>query len=133
MRVVQLGVGSFAKTWRVGLSGIPDVEVVGLLDVDRDALEEARDHFGLSQEHCYVDPHGDWPEQLEADMVIDSTPHPSHYENAIRAFRAGMDVLVVKPMSDDERCARAMVNKAERTEQKLVVAQQIRFFEPCLR
>ena len=133
MKVVQIGVGSFARTWRVGLAEIPGLEVVGLVDVDRDALSEARAHFHLPKERCFVNPHQDWYEQLGADLIIDSTPHPFHYENAMRAFRSGMHVLVVKPMSNDYSSARVMVSEAERNGKKLVVAQQIRFFAPCLR
>ena len=133
MRIIQIGVSSFAKTWRVGLSEVPGLQVVGLVDVDRDALQEARVHFQLAKERCFVNPHLGWYDQLEADMVIDSTPHASHYENAIRAFQAGMNVIVVKPMSDAYHNAQVMVREAERHGRKLVVAQQIRFFAPCLK
>lgn len=121
MRIIQIGVGSFAKTWRVGLAEIPDLQVVGLVDTNTDALDEARAHFGLPQERCFVDPCLDWHKQLDADLIIDSTPHPFHYENAMRAFQAGMHVLVVKPMSDDYHRAQMMVSEAERNGRKLVV------------
>ena len=133
MRVIQIGVGSFGRTWREGLSRLPELEVVGLVDADREVLEEARGHFDLPPEQCFTNPYLEWYDRLEADFTIDSTPHSLHYQNAIRAFRAGMDVIVVKPMSDDLRWARAMVSEAKKTGCKLVVAQQIRFFEPCLR
>jgi predicted dehydrogenase len=133
MRVVQIGVSSFAKTWRAGLSEIPGLQVVGLVDVDREALDEARTHFGVPRERCFTNPHQGWYEELEADVVIDSTPHPSHYENAMRAFQAGLHVLTVKPMSDNYANAATMVRVAKQSQRKLVVAQQIRFFAPCLK
>ena len=133
MRVIQIGVGSFGRTWREGLSRLPDLQVVGLVDADREVLEEARNHFGLAQEQCFPNPYLEWYDQLDADFIIDSTPHALHYQNAIRAFRAGMDVIVVKPMSDAYGNARTMVREAEQRGRKLVVAQQIRFFPPCLK
>jgi predicted dehydrogenase len=132
MRVFQIGVARFGKNWRLPFETIPGLEVVGILDTNRGFLEEAQSHFGLPPERCFSDPYGDWPTHAEADFVVDSTPHPHHYENAIRTVRAGMDLVVVKPMSDDYRNAVAMADEAQAAGRKIVVAQQLRFFPPIL-
>jgi predicted dehydrogenase len=117
-RVIQIGVGHFGRAWREALTTTPEVQVVGLVDIRARELEEGAAFFGVPHEHCFDDAYGDWT-AVEADLVIDSTPHMFHYENAIRAFRCGKDVIVVKPMSDRWEGARAMVREAERWGRKL--------------
>jgi len=125
-RVIQIGVGHFGRAWREALTTTPEVQVVGLVDIRTNELKEGAAFFNVPQARCFDDAYGDWPD-VEADLVIDSTPHMFHYENAIRAFRSGKDVIVVKPMSDRWEGARTMVREAQRWGRKLVVAQQLRF------
>jgi len=132
MKAIQIGVGSFGKTWRTGISNMGDVEVVGLVDMSADNITEAREHFGLPNDACFSDPFADWYEQIDADFIIDSTPHAHHYDNAMRAIRADMDVIVVKPFCDRLGDAKRLVEEADRLGRKIVVAQQIRFHPACL-
>ncbi|MCM3748759.1 Gfo/Idh/MocA family oxidoreductase [Paenibacillus pasadenensis] len=134
MRAVQIGVGSmtFGRTWRKGLMEIEGVETVGLIDPNPAFLEEARGFYGLPAESCASWASKEFYEQVQADFIIDSTPHSFHYKNAIEAMRCGLNVIVVKPMSDTVATAATMVKEAERLGRKLVVAQQIRFMQPVL-
>ncbi|OXM16288.1 Gfo/Idh/MocA family protein [Paenibacillus herberti] len=134
MRAVQIGVGSetFGRTWRKGLIQIDGVEIVGLVDPNPSYLKEAREFFGLPEESCASWASKEFYDRVQADFIIDSTPHAFHYKNAIEAMRFGLNVIVVKPMSDSFATADTMVNEATRLGKKLVVAQQIRFMESVL-
>ncbi|TBL73285.1 Gfo/Idh/MocA family protein [Paenibacillus thalictri] len=134
MRVVQVGVGSatFGRTWRKGLKEIAGVEVVGLIDASPVFLQEAREFFGVPEACCASYGSKEFYDRVQADFIIDSTPHAFHYKNALEAMRCGLNVIVVKPMSDTAATAQTMVNEAARLGRKLVIAQQIRFMEPVL-
>lgn len=132
MRAIQVGVSRFGKTWRLGLEENADVEVVGLVDINREELEQARSHFGLPAERCFTDPYASWESFPDADFVVISTPHAAHYDSCLRAIRRGMDVIVVKPLSDVFANALTVVREADRLGRKVVVAQQLRFHEACL-
>lgn len=134
MRAVQIGVGgsAFGGTWRQGLTLESGIEVVGLVDRNPEHLEEARIYYGLPAESCSRHATKEFYEQVQADFIIDSTPHSLHYKHALEALRLGMNVIVVKPMSDSITTAATMVREAERLGKKLIVAQQLRFMSPVL-
>lgn len=123
-RIIQVGAGGFGHSWHRAVAE-NNCEVVGLVDADPEALAEAGEHFGLAGGACFG-PGDEW-HAVEADMIIDSTPHPHHLRNAALAFAGGQDVLVVKPMALEEPECQAMVRLAEQSGRKLAVAQQLRF------
>lgn len=130
IRILQIGVGGFGRAWREGLRALREARVVGLVDVRREALEEAADHFGLSEEVCFL---ADEPwENLEADLLLDSTPHFVHLANARRAYPTGKHHLVVRPLADAWPAGLEMVQLAQQHGICLVVAQQMRY-HPLLR
>lgn len=132
VKVIQVGVGGFGTSWRHTLTTTSDVEVVALVDIDRDKLGDAARIFGIPDERCFLNPNKRWAE-VEADMVIDSTPQLHHHTNATQAFAGGKHLIVVKPMSDAWETGVAMVNEAERRRLKMVVAQQLRFHPVILK
>lgn len=126
MKVIQIGVGGFGTSWRHALSTIEDIEIVALVDINRNALKSACEFFNVPEHLCFVNPNSSWT-QIEADVVIDSTPQLFHHVNAMQAFASGKNLIVVKPMSDEWETGLIMVKSAERYCKKMVVAQQLRF------
>jgi len=132
IKVIQVGVAGFGDTWRHGLTTTPGVDVVALVDIDRDALKEAADFFGVPKDRCFLNPDKTWAE-VDADVVIDASPQFYHHTNAMQAFAGGKNLIVVKPMSDQWETGVAMVKEAEKRELKMVVAQQLRFHPVILK
>jgi predicted dehydrogenase len=124
IRAIQVGAGGFGHAWRRPIEE-NGCQVVALVDPKQEALTEAAEHFGLDEKACFA-PDAAW-DQVEADLIIDATPHAHHRRNAERALANGKDVLVVKPMALDEADCHAMVRIAEDQGRKLAVAQQLRF------
>jgi predicted dehydrogenase len=67
------------------------------------------------------------------DAVILCTPHPQHPEQGIAAARAGLHVLVEKPMALTAADARAMVEAANASGVVLSMVSQRRWYESCRR
>ena len=129
IKVIQLGVAGFGNTWRHTLSTTPGVEIAALVDVDGDALKDAAQILGVPDKRCILRPDKTdeaWTD-MEADVVIDSTPQLHHYTNAMQVFASGKHLVVVKPMSNAWETGVAMVEEAEKCGRKMVVAQQLRF------
>lgn len=59
--------------------------------------------------------------QGSADSVLICTPHKFHFENCRDALRAGMDVLVEKPMVMNAREARQLIDLRDKTGRLVVV------------
>lgn len=64
---------------------------------------------------------------VEADAAVISTPDPFHAPYAIAAMKAGLDVLVEKPMATAMREAKRMHKVAEETGRILMVKQNLRW------
>lgn len=129
IKVIQLGVAGFGTTWRHTLNTTPGVEVVALVDINRDALKDAAQILDVPDERCVLRPDktdGTWAD-IEADVVIDSTTQLHHHKNAMQTFAGGKHLVVVKPMSNAWETGAAMVKEAEQRGRKMVVAQQLRF------
>jgi predicted dehydrogenase len=62
IKVIQVGVGGFGTSWRHTLSTTPSVEVAALVDIDRDALRDAAQFFGVPEERCFLNPDETWAE-----------------------------------------------------------------------
>ncbi len=129
IKVIQLGVSGFGTSWQHTLSTTPGVEVVALVDINGDALKDTAKILGVPDERCFLRPNKidqTWAD-VDADVVIDSTPQLHHHSNAMQVFASGKHLIVVKPMSNAWDTGVAMVKEAKRRNRKMVVAQQLRF------
>jgi UDP-N-acetyl-2-amino-2-deoxyglucuronate dehydrogenase len=69
----------------------------------------------------------------EAEVVIICTPHPNHAEVAIKAAKAGVHVLVEKPLASSLEDCDAMINAAKENSIKIGMVSQRRFYPPVQR
>jgi predicted dehydrogenase len=129
-RIVLVGSGGFGRCWRDGLRAHDDVEVVAVVEPDPEERDEAARHFGLPAHRVlHPDTAADWS-PYGATAVIDSSPPWLHLDHAGRAFSAGLDLLVAKPMAPSLQDATRMATAARSAGRSLAVAQQMRYF-PC--
>ena len=126
MRFIQVGVGGFGRLWTEVLTATADAELVGLVDVDSDALENAARRAELSEDACYQElPRA--LDEVEADAVVNVTPPAVHHGVATETFKRGLHMLTEKPLADDMDHARDMVRAADEAEVALMVSQNYRF------
>ena len=95
-RAVLAGVGNMGRKWLSCLTARPDVEVVGIVDLDQDLAKTVAKSAGL----------GDVPigSNLEtllsvtgASVLVDATVPGAHHTLTLAALRQGCDVLGEKP------------------------------------
>jgi predicted dehydrogenase len=101
---------------------VPEVEVVALVDKNRDRARELAEHFSIAQ---VLDDYQALGDDIEAAIV--ALPHNLHAPVTIDLLGSGLHVLVEKPMAiTPEECA-AMRQAAEAAGRVLAVGHYRRF------
>lgn len=112
--------------WLEAIERIPEVELVGLVDLDEAQARSRAEEFRLS----HLPTGSDLKAMLETtapDAVFDCTVPEAHYEVTLGALGAGCHVLGEKPISDDPAKAESMVAAAEHSGKVYAVIQNRRF------
>lgn len=126
INVALIGAGGIARRHTEALRGLEGVRVVAVVDVDRDRAEALAAACGAQ---AYTDLGaclGD-TSPLHAAYVL--TPPTTHRELALQAMRAGLHVLVEKPIAVELTDGQAMVAAAREAGVKLMTAFNMRFRE----
>ena len=120
-RVVAIGAAAhiFGSHLR-GLAAV-DANVVGVQDINQERLRPVAERLG-----CPAFEDVEALLQTEADLAVITAPHPFHADLAIQCLRAGLDVLVEKPIAVEVAEADRMVAEAEKLGRTLAVCFQHR-------
>ena len=126
LRIVQVGCGGISNAWFTALKDIPDVEVVGLVDLNPAAAEQCAVRHALATAAKGTD--------LEAvlratkpDIVFDCTIPAAHVQVTTTALRHGCHVMGEKPLSDTMPNARLMLAEARKAGRIYAVMQNRRY------
>ena len=125
LRVLQVGAGAMGRSWLRLLAESPEVELVGLVDLDQQAARSAAEATG----HRGVAVAGSLGELLpvvDAEAVLDITVPTAHAAISREALRHGLPVLGEKPLAESVSAGLGMVAAAERSGQLLAVSQSRR-------
>ncbi len=109
LRVGIVGCGNIADNHFQSLTALPDVEVVGVADVDGARARSFAEARGIPAAVMSVA----GLLELGVQAVTVCTPHPTHEEVVITAARARVHVLCEKPLAVDVAAAQRMVAAAE--------------------
>ena len=125
IRVGVVGVGHIGREHARIYSQLPDVQFVGLYDLDEPVAQKVAQRHGVrvfSTAQALAD---------EVDAATISTPTHTHHEIATLFFERGKHLLVEKPITDSLEQARALVDLAQRKNLVLQVGH-IERFNPAL-
>lgn len=131
LRVVLVGCGSISRTWLDAVGKMPDVEIVGLVDVNEQAARQRQEDFGLSD--TAIDTNLDAVlNKTRPDAVFDCTIPEAHLNVTLTALAHGCHVLGEKPLADSMDNARRMCEAATQAG-KLYAVVQNRRYQPQIR
>jgi predicted dehydrogenase len=122
-RLMIWGAGFFTRKWLEVITTRDDVQVVGIASRTMDRVEELRRDFKLGGATVYKG----WEEAAgrgQADGVLITLPQMFHPEATIRALKAGLHVLVEKPLALDMASARAVYEEAGRHPGQTIMVNQ---------
>jgi UDP-N-acetylglucosamine 3-dehydrogenase len=122
LKVGVIGVGQMGQHHARNYNEIPNVELVGIADTNRDRLEEMVDRFNVN---AYVDYRDMLSEGLDAVSVV--VPTSMHKDVALDVIESETHLLVEKPLADSVENARVIYDAVKNTPLKLAVGYIERF------
>ncbi|MEX0654036.1 MAG: Gfo/Idh/MocA family oxidoreductase [Phycisphaeraceae bacterium] len=122
VRVVVVGCGGMARKWIDVTIHAPHLELVGLVDMQREAAEQKARDFKLPDSVVY-DTLAEAVKATDAEAVFDVTIPAAHHAVTLEALKLGCHVLGEKPMSDSLDHARQMVAAAKQAGRHYAVTQ----------
>ena len=124
--VVAVGAGAMGRAWLATLTESPEVDLVGIVDLDlaaarRAAADLERPDLPVGTDAVAL------AEQTGARAVVDVTVPVAHHPVTTAALFAGLPVLGEKPVADTLPRALSLVAAAEVTGQLFMVSQSRRW------
>lgn len=129
LRVGLIGYGKAAFMHAEALQNIPEAAFVA---VQGRSLEKAT-AFAAKYKAKGYDNLADMITKEKIKVIVICTPHPDHKAVAVEAMELGAHVLVEKPLASSLQDCDIMIDTASRTNKKLGVVSQRRFFPSALR
>jgi predicted dehydrogenase len=127
IRILQCGAGIRGNHWAQFVREHPDVECVGMVDVDPTALDRVKGK--VQSEACRY--FGDLDQALgeaNAEAALIVSPSAMHAGQAIRCMEAGLTVMVEKPFATSVAEAESVLERARALGKQVIVAENYRFF-----
>jgi predicted dehydrogenase len=121
MRLAVIGVGHLGRHHARILSAMPDVELVGVVDLNQERAQQVAAANGTHAIREAADLVG------RVDGVVVATPTESHEAVARRFLEAGMAVLIEKPLARSMTEADDLVRVAREGQAMLAVGHTERF------
>ncbi|NLG26286.1 MAG: Gfo/Idh/MocA family oxidoreductase [Chloroflexi bacterium] len=125
-RVVLVGCRGMSDAWLKAAGELPDLTVVGLVDIRREAAERRAAEFGLS-EALISTSLTEALDKTRPDGVFDCTIPEAHVAVTLEALAHGCHVFGEKPMADSMEHARQMVSAAQQARKIYAVIQNRRY------
>ncbi|MBM3458686.1 MAG: Gfo/Idh/MocA family oxidoreductase [Armatimonadetes bacterium] len=126
LRAVLVGCGGMSAAWLRAAREIPDLELVGLVDVREEAARRRAEEFALTGARLDTDLAGTL-QTLRPDIVFDCTVPEAHHLVTLEALRHGCHVLGEKPLADSLEHAQEGVAAAEAAGRHYAVIQNRRY------
>ena len=124
-RIGVVGAGWWATEAHIpGLIDHPQAEVAALCDNDAVRLARAARHYGVDAVYDDLDR---MLAQESLDGLVIATSNASHFELASKAIRAGLHLLIEKPMTETAPHGRALLEAAERAGTQIVVGHTFHY------
>jgi len=123
--LIQAGAGSMGQAWLRVIRANPDVQLVGLADLNLEAARRSAEGFpGVTVAPTV----NELIERVEADAVVNVTVPAAHAEVSTVALLNGLAVLCEKPVAESTVGALSMAAAAEVGDRLLMVSQSRRYF-----
>jgi len=129
-KMIQVGTGGHGRAWcQESLPpNIKDglVEVVAAVDINPEALNNAKEFLGLRAGQCYTDIHQAFDEN-PADFCTIVVPPHCHEQVVDVALAHDMHILSEKPIADTLNASVRIANKVKKAGKKMGVTMSHRF------
>ncbi|NQT86755.1 Gfo/Idh/MocA family oxidoreductase [bacterium] len=126
LRTMLAGCGGMSNAWLRVASEIPEIEIVGLMDIKLEAAQERAERHELTDVKIGTDLTG-MLDELKPDVVFDCSIPEAHVTITLEALKHGCHVMGEKPLADSMENARKMVAAAQEAGKIYSVIQNRRY------
>ena len=128
IKTIVVGCGDRACVYaEEGVFGLNRLEIVGAVDPDEVRLKYMQEHFGVKAECCYTDQSQLLAKGKVADCIINGTMDQYHKETSIPFLKQGYDMLLEKPIVNNEKDLMEIRGAARENGCKLMICHVLRF------
>lgn len=127
LRLVQVGAGGMGKAWIDAINANPDVELVGLVDLNMDTARAALAEKGIEGVAVGTSV-GEIAAATGAHAVVNVTVPVAHHPVNVEAMFAGLPVLCEKPAAPTVAQALSLAASSQASGQLLMISQSRRYF-----
>lgn len=128
MKVIQVGLGGFGSVWLENIvSKHPDLEIVGLVDVNQEAFNTAAEKLNLDKDLYFPTMDEALHKLNQVDLVMNITPSKFHREINIAAFAKGIPVFSEKPLAENIQEAVEVIKISNQKKVPFVISQNYRY------
>ncbi len=120
------GCGGISRTWLNGVKELPNLEMVGFVDINEATARDRSQEFGWAGALVSTDL-ASALDQTQPDVVFDCTIPEAHHPVTLAALERGCHVLGEKPLADSLEHAREMVEAAAKAGRTYAVVQNRRY------
>ncbi|MGC9399518.1 MAG: Gfo/Idh/MocA family protein [Anaerolineae bacterium] len=125
-RALLAGCGSISSVWLEAAQTLPDLEIVGLVDLDETRAAQRAGEYGLHGALVSTNLRTAL-ETARPDVVFDCTTPEAHHIVRLTALKHGCHVLGEKPLADSLAHAEEIVTAAQRADRQCAVTQNYRY------
>lgn len=131
-RLLMVGAGGFGGVWvRDFLPAFRDrIEVVGLVDIDRDTLDRAGDRLGVPAGRRFTSMEAGFAGAPDADCCVIVVQPMLRLEAVSLAVRHGLAILAEKPIADSWETSLAILRLVRESGTRMAVVQNYRYSRP---
>ena len=128
-KLAIIGCGKVAHLHAKAIENLPNATLVAVWSRTAESAEKFAAIYGAK-------PYGDIYTMIrenDIDLAIVCNPHPYHKYVAVAAANAGANILVEKPLASTLEDCDAIINECKRSEVRLGVISQRRWYSPVQR
>ncbi len=122
LKVGVIGAGSMGKNHARVYAELPEVKLIGIADPNQENVNELAKIYNTKPFYNHKDLLGQAP-----DAVSIVVPTSLHKEVALDTAKAGVNILIEKPIADSPAAAREIIKAAQKYSLKLMVGHIERF------
>lgn len=104
-----------------------ELEIIAVVDTNPVHRKEAKERYKLSDENCFVSLDDFLARQISCDFIINATMDEAHYETAKKIMEAGYDMLLEKPIVNNEKELLELQKIANQKGVRVVICHVLRY------
>ena len=129
LKLAIIGTGYISKIHAQAAKSLEDVELVAVMNHRPESMSAFAEQFAIPRQYTSLD---DLIAEGNVDAISINSPNYLHAPQTIQALKAGIHVMVEKPMAMNAEEARQMLTASEKSGKLLMVAHCWRFDEETL-